>query len=118
MMEMGSIRTINDSAKAMLKIKPSNIIGKAANAIFPDVYLDSVIKTDEPLTDKIEIINNERYVFNHLPILFKNKPIGLISTFSDVSSVIKVENEVRQYFARGLIAKYSFNDIIFTALML
>jgi propionate catabolism operon transcriptional regulator len=110
----GNIRTINDSAKAMLKIKPSNIIGKAANAIFPDVYLDSVIKTDEPLTDKIEIINNERYVFNHLPILFKNKPIGLISTFSDVSSVIKVENEVRQYFARGLIAKYSFNDIIFT----
>ena len=110
----GNVVTINDSARRMLKIKPSDIIGKAANSIFPNIYLNSVIETDKPLTDKIEAINNDRYVVNHLPILFNRKPIGLVSTFSDISSVMKVENEVRQYFAKGLVAKHSFSDIIFT----
>ena len=57
-------------------------------------------------------MNNEKFVFSHIPIILNGETTGSVSTFKAISNVIKVESEVRKSLSKGFVAKYTFNDLI------
>ena len=110
--EQGEITAINKISRDFLKISDSDIIGKpVSNFIHKPTILNSM-KTGKSNVNKLEKINDDQFICNHIPIKADSRIIGGVSTFKDISNVVQAENEVRRSFAKGLIAKYSLEDFI------
>lgn len=108
----GIITNINKIAKELLKINDSDVMGEPITRYLPDAPIFKVMNLHKPVLDKLARINKELFVFNHLPIMIENEVIGCISTFKDISNVMRSEHEVRRTLAKGLIAKYTIEDLI------
>jgi len=65
-----------------------------------------------PIWNKLEKINDDMFVFNHLPVEMSNEIIRGVSTFKDVNNVMVAENAVRQSLTKGFVAKYSIDDLV------
>ena len=110
--QKGIITNINKTAKEFLKINDSDVMGEPITQYLPDAPIFKVMNLQKPVLDKLTRINKELFVFNHLPIMIENGVIGSISTFTDISNVMRAENEVRRTLAKGMIAKYTIEDLI------
>jgi propionate catabolism operon transcriptional regulator len=108
----GAITEINKTAKELLKIKKNNIIGEPITKYLPETPVLNVMTLNRPEFDTPERVNKELFLFNHRPINVENEVIGCISTFKDVSNIIRAENEIRRTLSKGLIAKYFIEDLI------
>jgi PAS domain S-box-containing protein len=108
----GEITAINKMAKTFLKIADLDIVGKPISNYINRPSVVNAIKTGKPYHNKLEKINRDQFVSNHVPITVNSKIIGGVSTFKDISNVVRAENEVRRSFAKGLIAKYHLTDFI------
>ncbi len=108
----GIITNINKTAKELLKINDSDIMGEPITRYLPDAPIFKVMNLQKPVLDKLERVNKELFVFTHQPIKIENEVIGCISTFKDITNVIRAENEVRRTLAKGMIAKYTIEDLI------
>ena len=109
----GRITLINDQANKLLKRRSTS---------FDETYLQDLISppaalraisSSQPKEDKIEKVGNDYFVFNHTPIVVNEAAVGGVTTFKDVSNVIQIEGEIRRSFARGLVAKYDLNDLVY-----
>ncbi len=110
--DQGEITAINKIAKGFLKVSGMDIIGKAVSRYIPAPTVLNSIKIGKSYFNKLEKINGDQFICNHIPIIADSKIIGGVSTFKDISNVVKAENEVRRSFAKGLIAKYNIEDFI------
>jgi PAS domain S-box-containing protein len=110
--ENGRITTINKTAKKLLKINDYDMLGKHITQCISNPSIIQILKTQEAAHDKLEKVNNELFVFNHLPVMMGSKIIGGVSTFKDISNVMRAENKVRRSLSKGLIAKYFIGDLI------
>lgn len=108
----GRMTNINNSAKMLLKLNNSEKIHAYVNTIFRKSAMYDVIRSQKLVLDQIENLNDEKYVFNHVPIILNGERAGSVTTFKPVSNVIKVEGEVRKSFSKGFVAKYTFKDLI------
>lgn len=108
----GKMTNINNSAKEMLKIEEDADMQNKVDKIFKKPSLWKAIQSQKPVLDRIEDLNDEKFVFSHVPIVLNGETTGCVTTFKAVSNVIKVESEVRKSLSRGFVAKYNFNDLI------
>lgn len=108
----GRIKTINQVAKRLLGIESQEFVGQSASRYVSDESLLRLLNSEEPARNKLEKIDSELYVFNHLPIRMDNEIIGSVSTFKDIANVMKAENVVRHSLAKGMVARYFFEDLI------
>lgn len=108
----GVISNINESAIKMIKIKKREVIGESIKRYLPNTPINSVMETQKPLLDKLERFHKELFIFNYQPIVLENEVIGIIATFKDSSNVMRSEHEVRRTLSKGLVAKYTLNDLI------
>ncbi|MDF1594037.1 MAG: sigma 54-interacting transcriptional regulator [Desulfobacterales bacterium] len=108
----GRIKTINQVARKLLEIKSQEIIDQSASRYVNSESLLRLLNSEVPVRNKLEKVNNELYIFNHLPVTMNNEVIGGVSTFKDIANVMKAENVVRHSLSKGLIAKYFFEDLI------
>jgi len=108
----GRIITINKSAREALGVNNADPIGKPLKHYIPRAEILKVLQTRKPLFNRLEKIRKDLFVSNHLPIMVGAEVIGGVSTFKDVTNVMRAENEVRRSFAKGLVAKYSLSDFI------
>jgi len=108
----GRITVINKTAKDFLSIENKDPIGEIITKYLPEAPIFNVMNLDKSVFDNPERVNKELFVFNHRPLKIENEVIGCISTFKDVTNVIRAENEVRRILAKGLVAKYYIKDLI------
>lgn len=109
----GAVTTMNKSARNILHLPDKDGKGKPITDYLPNTKAMEVLDTKKAIFNNIEKIHKTLYVSSHIPIKLKNEIVGAVSTFRDVPNVIKAENEVRRSFAKGLIAKYHIQDIIY-----
>jgi len=114
----GFITAINRTARAFMKNTMNNGIGKHISQFVPHAKVLKVIQTKQPEFNCLEVIDKDQFVSNNIPILVESKLIGGVSTFKDVSNVMKAENEVRRSFAKGLVAKYQIKDFVHESSMI
>ena len=109
----GIITALNKAAKALLKIKQNSSEGEPiANCIHNPQILNT-LQTHKAEFNRMEKINGNLFLTNHIPIMMGTEVVGGVSTFREISNVIKAENKVRRSFAKGLIAKYFIEDLIY-----
>jgi propionate catabolism operon transcriptional regulator len=110
--ESGHITTINETAKKLLRMNDNSAVGQPLAHFIPDCPIHQVLLTKKPIYDRLIQINNEQFIFNHLPVMLNNEVIGAVSTFKDTSNVMRAENMVRRALSKGLFAKYKFEEIV------
>jgi transcriptional regulator with PAS, ATPase and Fis domain len=109
----GLITILNRTAKDILKISADEVMGKPITRYVPDSQIIKVLQNQKPMVNKLEKINDDLFVSNHIPIELGGEVIGGVSTFQHVSNVIKAENEIRRSYAKGHISRYSIKDLIY-----
>lgn len=108
----GHITTINAMAATTLKINREEVAGRHITQIIPHSPIDQVLRTQNPIHDRLTRIDTDRYMFNYRPVTLEGAVIGAVSTFRDIGHVIRSEHVVRRSLSKGLVAKYDFNDLI------
>lgn len=108
----GVITTLNKAARALLKISDDSSEGKPIVDYIPKAQILNTLQTHKAEFNKMEKINGNLFLTNHIPVMMGSDLVGGVSTFQDISNVIKAENKVRRSFAKGLIAKYFIEDFI------
>jgi transcriptional regulator with PAS, ATPase and Fis domain len=108
----GGMTTMNKAAKHLLNIEDDNPEKHSLIDYLPKSNCMKILDTKHPLFNKLEKINGDLYLANHIPISVNNEVAGIVSIFRNAANVIKDENEVRRNFAKGLVAKYTIKDLI------
>ena len=109
----GRITLINDQANKLLKRDSTSFDDNFLQDLIPQPAAFRAISASQPEQDKIEKVDSDYFVFNHTPIVVNDASVGGVTTFKDVTNVIQVEGEIRRSFARGLVAKYDLNDLVY-----
>ncbi|WP_411681566.1 sigma 54-interacting transcriptional regulator [Clostridium thailandense] len=110
--ENGIITTLNPVAKKILDISSDDIIGTSISNFKSkfgfNIYEDSSIQMG-----KVININDIPVIINKILINVDNNQVGSIITIAEISKLQKLEQKVRNnLYNKGLIAKYSFSNII------
>lgn len=108
----GLITTINQTALRFLGISDDILQGKPISYLIPNTTALKALQSRHPVMDAIEKVGNTLFVFNHIPILLRDEIIGIVSSFKEISLVMKSENKVRRTLTRGFVAPYVMKDLI------
>ena len=108
----GRVNAINKAAKNFMNITSQNIMGKPISSFISNPSVLKFLNAKLPIWNKLEKINDDMFVFNHLPVEMSDEIIGGVSTFKDVNNVMVAENAVRQSLTKGFTAKYSIDDLV------
>jgi propionate catabolism operon transcriptional regulator len=109
----GRVNAINKAAKNFMKISSQNMPGQPIRSFVSNPSVLKLLNAKLPIWNKLEKINEDLFVFNHLPVEMGDEIIGSVSTFQDVNNVMVAENTVRQSMTKGFVAKYSIDDLIY-----
>ena len=108
----GMLTKVNKAAKELFNIDDDAYDKHELNEYLPKFNFQKLYETQLPLLNKLEKVKGALYLTQHVPISVNNEVTGLVSLFKNTENVIKDENEVRRNFAKGLVAKYTIDDLI------
>jgi propionate catabolism operon transcriptional regulator len=108
----GRITAANAAARNALKIGEDQALGQPILKFFPESPIPQVLMGKAPIHDRLGQIREDRFIFNHLPILLDGEAIGAVSTFRDIGNVMRSENVVRRSLSAGLVAKYKLAQLV------
>ncbi len=104
---------INAAAGKILGIDPSVSSGTRVEKLIPEPKFMSLLGKDRDYTNELIKLGKTRIVLNKISASLGKESIGSIITFQDVSNVQTAEIKIRsELHHRGLLAKYSFEDIV------
>jgi Transcriptional regulator containing PAS, AAA-type ATPase, and DNA-binding domains len=104
---------INSSAYKILDIDASKGINTNLEKIIPDSKFKTILHDKKDYSDELLKIKNGKIILNKIGTSLGNEMIGKVITFQNIDNVQDTEFKIRnKLYHRGLIAKYSFNDII------
>ena len=112
----GKIQQLNRAASVLLNKEASEIVGRRAVEILPNL-------NSKLLADALEFgvesyalvvnIRNKAVVVNIAPIRVEEETRGVLLTFQEDRQIMEMNGELRrELFQRGYIAKYDFGSII------
>jgi PAS domain S-box len=108
-----NILHINSSACKILDIDASECIHTNLEKIIPDSKLMTILHDKKDYSDELLKIKNGKIILNKIGTSLGNEMIGNVITFQNIDNVQNTEFKIRnKLYNRGLIAKYSFSDII------
>ncbi|MFZ7128116.1 MAG: sigma 54-interacting transcriptional regulator [Desulfobacterales bacterium] len=110
--EKGRITTINETARQMLNTPEEEALNRPIGQLIPNCPVLQVLTTKKAIHDRLGQVHNDRYIFNHLPVLLEGEAIGAVSTFRDIGNVMRTENVVRSSLSKGLVAKYELDELV------
>lgn len=103
----GTIIKINNICREILHIHDKDVEGKEAKGLIPDIILN--INEEEQLIK----INNNNVLIRRSPLIIDGELDANIILIQNTENIRKAEISVRQKLnKKGLIAKYTFDDII------
>lgn len=110
--ENGTIDVINPIAESITKSSPGYAIGKNIKQIIRNTDMINAIDSKEKELNHLMDINGTLVSTNRIPIIVNDEVKGVVATFQDVKVIQENENKIRRSLhEKGLIAKYTFDDI-------
>ncbi len=109
----GNLTTINNKARAVLGVDDQDIIGQPVAALISNSSLRRTIRTQVPVQDKIEQIGDELFIYNQEPLKVEDETVGAVSTFREISTVMRAESKVRRSLTKGFVANYILEDLVY-----
>ena len=108
----GRVTAANAAARKALKIGENEALGRPVLTLLPESPVLQVLSSRTSIHDRLGQIRDDRFIFNHLPILMDGEAIGAVSTFRDIGNVMRTESVVRRSLSAGLVAKYKLKELV------
>lgn len=113
--ENGQVNMINKRGLQILSRPENTVQGSDLSQAYP--YLEHFYRSAKeekiPVLNEILEIENQKITFDFVPVLVNQRVVGVVITFQSVSKIQQMETQIRKRLSeRGLVAKYSFHDII------
>jgi len=106
------IQIYNPMAERIMGIPKEKVIGQNANHVIENTRLSQVLASGRQEIDQLQNVNNRIILTSRVPIIVEDHGEGVVATFQDIKSIQKAEHKIRrELHSKGLISKYSFNDI-------
>jgi len=111
--EKGTIALFNKSAKEIIKIPETQLIGAHIDEVFPEIGLSKVLQTGKEELETIQKVNETIISANRVPVFIGQEMVGAVATFQKVSRIQEMEEKIRKkMLTKGFTAKYTFQDVI------
>lgn len=111
--DKGIIDVLNEKAKNIIPVKRDQYSGLDIKDVLPTTQMTQVLHSGKKKLNDLMKIGNTYVSTNRLPIIVNNQVKGVVATFQDIKEIQNNEVEIRvRMHEKGLIAKYSFEDII------
>lgn len=93
--ELGYIEVYNKMAEKILGVSKERVLGRVITDVFPDSPLMNTIKNKEPqIGEKLFLDNDITVICNRFPIRGREKIVGAISIFKDISQQEKLSSDL------------------------
>lgn len=110
--ENNIIQVYNPMAEKIMGISRKDVIGKPVDKTIENTRLDKIMITKREEINQIQRINGQTILTNRVPLVINGQFKGAVATFQDIKSIQNSERKVRrEIYAKGLVAKYTFDDI-------
>ncbi|MDY3282590.1 sigma 54-interacting transcriptional regulator [Dysosmobacter sp.] len=111
--EAGNITLCNQKAVSIVSGSLESIMNRPVTTVFKDtswhqVYAEGVVQQEVLMK-----IGNTDYFSTRIPIIQNNQIIGSVGTLQEVEQIRTMESKFRSLQARGLTAKYQFDNILY-----
>jgi len=109
----GKITVFNKASEKISGWNAERAIGKHITSVIPKAHCHRLLNTGQTEIGEILDIGDSKVIANRVPIVVDDKVEGVVTTFQQLERLQKLEGKVRRQLAeRGLVAKFTFNDII------
>lgn len=107
----GHINLCNKKACDILHLPQDKVLKQPITQIMNDPSWSAVYTKGVPQRSVLVKIGQENYFSTRLPIVQDQRVIGSVCTLQEVEQIRTMENKFRSLQARGLTARYCFDDI-------
>lgn len=112
------ISEINESAKKMLTVDDSTLYKTKIQDVFPFMTsnIKDVIKSGREKHNELHKTGRITISADYIPVRVEKDIAGVVVNFQNVTKIQQDETQIRKKLsAKGLNAKYNFNDIIYSS---
>jgi len=108
------INVFNPIAEKITGLSSKEVLGKNIDEVIENTRLSRVLDSGKRECNQLQKLRDNVIVnTNRIPIIVDNKTVGAVATFQDISEIQNAERNIRMtLYKKGLVAKYTFNDII------
>lgn len=107
-----NIVTFNPIAESIFNLHSSQVLDQSIHSNLNSILIKEIFGNGKMLLNKLVKINNKQFLMNRLPIIIENEMFSVVMTFQEITELQELEHKVRtQLYKKGLIAKYTFDDI-------
>ncbi len=109
----GRVTVFNRMAEEISGLKAESVIGRAVSEVVRGISFDETLTKGKLEIGTIEKLGTSCVVMSRVPVSVGGQVVGAVATFVDVSRIQRMEENVRKHLsARGMTAKFTFDDII------
>ncbi len=90
----GKILVFNEAAARLMGIPREQGLNRHILAVVPNSGLVNVLRTGKPEMGQRQVIGQRTLLTNRSPIFYKNKMIGAVSVFQDITDMEKISREL------------------------
>lgn len=107
------IQVVNPVAEKIIGRSAEACIGKPIESILPNTKLPEVLHSGKKQINQMMKIGKITTITNRVPIEVDGQRRGVVATFQDIQQLQTSEQNIRlQLHEKGLVAKYTFEDIL------
>jgi len=108
-----TITLCNPSAEKILGVRSKDALGKKVYQVLAGTRLHLVRQSGVKELNQIQDVGKTKILTNRVPMVADGVVIGALATFRNVCDVEQEEAQIRhKLYARGLVARHHFEDII------
>ena len=117
----GVISSCNRFVEILLRADTDEIVGKSYSQFLPE-FIESfskVLRTQQPAENEIFRRAGKIYMANIVPTIIDGTVDSVFIDCHDISSIQEMENQIRKkLFAKGMVTRYQFDDIIYRSVQM
>lgn len=120
--EEGYIRYVNTSYQQMMGVTFEDVVDRKIAEVRKGARLPEVLRTGKAVLGARRKVNDVEYIADITPILFNKKVVGAISVLRDITEIVDLSNQLKDYLNQVMKlhnkvteihqARYTFEDII------
>lgn len=112
----GMVELVNKRGLQTISSPLNSICGSHISQAYPCLYplYERTVSWKIPILNELIEIDGKKMTFDFVPVMMGSRITGVVITFQSVSKIQQMETQIRKRLSeKGLVAKYTFNDIIY-----
>lgn len=116
--DSGLVELVNKRGLQTISSQLNTVCGNHISQAYPYLYplYERTLSWKIPILNELIEIDGKKITFDFVPVMMGSRVTGVVITFQSVSKIQQMETQIRKRLnEKGLVAKYTFNDIIYNS---